>query len=359
MKQIILTLVAVAAMGMAQEPVANPVPNTGWRKLNPSEAGPPPRSGAPVHVADAMPAPLPSESLPAPLPEFQEPPPNRDAARAYEDQGPPPPPRAPQLTIRPGTYITVRVDQPLSSDYNQEGDAFSATLVRPVVVDGVVVAQRGQAINGRVAEAQKAGRSKGVSRLALQLTDMTLVDGQQMPIQAQLISRSGDTSVGRDAAAIGGTTALGAAIGAAADGGVGAAIGAGAGAAAGAIGVLLTRGRPTEIYPEMVLTFRMEAPVMISTERAPNAFRYVDPQDYERAPVQTQLQRRPAPRPLVRPYAYGGYWGGYDPFYYGYGYGFGPTLGFGFYSGPRGFFGRGFYGGGRGYYGGRGFYRRR
>ena len=53
-----------------------------------------------------------------------------------------------------------------------------------------------------------------------------------------------------------------------------------ASAAAGIIGVLLTRGRPTVIYPESVLTFRLEAPVAFSTDRAPQAFRYVDTQDY-------------------------------------------------------------------------------
>jgi hypothetical protein len=152
-----------------------------------------------------------------------------------------------QLTIQKGTYITVRLNQPLSSDTNQPGDAFSATLVRPIVVDGV---------GGRVTEAKKAGRVEGVARLGVQLTDLTLVDGQQVTIQSQFISRSGPTSVGRDVGAVAGTTALGAAIGAGADWGRGAAIGAGAGLAAGTIGVLLTRGHPSVIYPEQVLTFR-------------------------------------------------------------------------------------------------------
>ena len=238
----------------------------------------------------------------------------------------------PQLTIKAGTFVTVRVNQPLSSDHNQAGDAFSAMLVQPVVVDGVVVAQRGQTIGGRVSEAQKAGRVQGVARLGIQLTDLILVDGQQLPIQSQLISRSGPTSTGQDAGVIAGTTALGAAAGAAADWGRGAAIGAGAGAAAGVIGVLLTRGHPAVIYPESVLTFRIEAPVTFSTERAPQAFRYVDPNDYER---NTGVQaRRPSPRP---PYYYGpGY---YPPYYWGYGYG----PGFGFYYGPGFFYGRGYY----------------
>lgn len=236
-----------------------------------------------------------------------------------------------QLIIKAGTYVTVHVNQPLSSDHNQPGDAFSASLARPIVVDGVVVAQTGQTVGGRVAEAQKAGRVSGVSRLGLQLTDLTLVDGQQVPIQSQLITRSGRTSEGQDAAAIAGTTALGAAVGAAADWGRGAAIGAGAGAAAGIIGVLLTRGHATVVYPETVLTFRIEAPVTVSTERSAQAFRYVEPSDYQRASYEGNgPPRRPALAPPPPPY--------YGP-YYGY-----PYWGsIGVWWGPGFFYGRGYY----------------
>jgi hypothetical protein len=203
-------------------------------------------------------------------------------------------------------------------------------------------------------EAQKAGRVEGVARLGVQLTDLTLVDGQQMPIQSQLISRAGPTSIGRDAVGIGGTTAVGAAAGAAAGGGVGAGIGAGAGAVVGVIGVLLTRGHPTVIYPESVLTFRIEAPVAISTERAPQAFRYVEPNEYDR-PYDTQ-----APPPQLACSGYGCA-PPPPPSYYGYGYGYGYGYpyywgsGLGIYWGPSFYYGRGFYG--RGFYGG-GFYGR-
>ena len=53
-----------------------------------------------------------------------------------------------------------------------------------MVVEGVVVAQRGQNVMGRVAEATKAGRAQGVSRLALQLTGVTLADGSQVNVQS-------------------------------------------------------------------------------------------------------------------------------------------------------------------------------
>jgi hypothetical protein len=256
-----------------------------------------------------------------------------------------------QLTIQPGTFVTVRVNQTLSSDRNQPGDAFSATLVNPVVVNGLVVAQPGQTLGGRVTEAQKAGRVEGTSRLAIQLTDLTLADGQQVPIQSQFVSRNGGTSVGRDAGAIAGTTGAGAAIGAAADWGRGAAIGAGAGAAAGIIGVLLTRGHASVIYPESVLTFRIEAPVAVATDRAPEAFRPVQPLDYRGAagapPVTAYTPTPAAPvcggyacPPPAPVYNYGppapAYY--YGPSYYPY-----WSPGFSFFVGPRYYYGPRFY----------------
>jgi hypothetical protein len=122
-----------------------------------------------------------------------------------------------------------------------------------------------------------------------------------------LVQYSGGTSQGRDAAAIGTATGIGAAVGAAAAGGAGAGIGAGAGAAAATIGVLLTRGRPTEVYPESLLTFRTTEPITISTDRSAVAFEPVRQEDYEPAtqPRQPRLARRPP--------GYGGY-----PYPYGY-----------------------------------------
>lgn len=257
---------------------------------------------------------------------------------------PPPEANVPaQLTIQPGAFLTVRVNQPLSSDHNQAGDAFSATLERPLVVNGVIVAQRGQTVGGRVVEARRAGRVEGVSRLGVQLTDLTLVDGQQLPIQSQLINRNGRESVGRDAGALAGTTLSGAAVGAAVNGGVGAGVGAAAGLVVGTIGVLLTRGHATTINPESVLTFRVDAPVTVATDRAPQVFRYVDPNEYDR--LYDGQTRDPRMRTrLPSPCGEYGCPPPPSPYYYG------PSLypsyyrpGLSFYYGPS-FYGRGFYG---------------
>jgi len=261
-------------------------------------------------------------------------------------------PQAPipsQLLVPAGAFITVRVNEFLSSDRNQQGDAFSASLIQPLVVNGVVVAEPGQTIAGRVVEAQKAGRVEGIARLRVELTELTLLDGQQVPIQTQLIDRKGDTSVGRDVAGVAGTTGLGAAIGSAAAWGRGAAIGAGAGAAVGVLGVLITRGEPSVIAPEQALTFRLQAPVTIYTDRAPQAFRYIQPNEYDRpsynpAPYPPSAPQYPA-APYAAPYPYyGAYSYGYpyySPFYYG------PS--FAFFFGPR-YYGRPYVYGRPGFY---------
>src|ERR1019366_6998344 len=100
-------------------------------------------------------------------------------------------------------------------------------------------------------------------QLGVELSDLTLIDGQVLPVKTQLLQSSAGTSHGRDVAGVALTTGVGAAAG-----GEGAAIGAGAGAVAGIIGVLTTRGKPTVIPPEALLTFRLEFPLTISTERS-------------------------------------------------------------------------------------------
>jgi hypothetical protein len=198
---------------------------------------------------------------------------------------------------------------------------------------------------------QKAGRVKGVSSLGVALSEVPLVDGRQAPVQSQLIQTSAGPSKGRDAAAIAGTTGLGAAIGGAVDGGTGAGIGAAAGAAAAIAGVLLTPGRPTVMPPETLLTFRLQEPITVNTQRSQLAFQPVSQMDYAQAAGPQLQQRPPAP-----PYASGpGYPPGpaYPYPYYPYPYPAGP------YWGPWGFYPSvsfvGYYGGyGHGGYGGHG-----
>ncbi|HYA15994.1 MAG TPA: hypothetical protein VEF06_00940 [Bryobacteraceae bacterium] len=322
----ILSALTVTGLAMAQTPADGPAPDQAQPQYPPAGQYPQPQYGQ-----------YPQSPYPQYPPAGQYP--QQPQYPAYPPQQanyPAPPPLPATLTIKPGTYVTVRINQWLSSDRNQAGDAFAATLDQPLIVDGIVVAQRGQTVGGRVTEAQKAGHVTGTSRLGLELIDLTLADGQVVQTKTSMLTRNGTTSVGRDVAATAGTTGLGAAAGAIAGGGTGAAIGAGAGAFVGLAGVLLTRGNPTVVYPESVMTFRIESPIDVSTEHAPQAFRYADQMDYGRPPA-GPAQPAPAgygypPAVVARPYPY-------YPYAYPYGYPYyGPSIGV--YVGP-GFYYRG------------------
>jgi hypothetical protein len=243
------------------------------------------------------------------------------------------------LTVPAGTVLIIRTTDFLSTDHNQVGDQFTAVLDQPLVVNGWVVARRGQVLVGKVKDVKKAGRVKGTSELGVELTDITIVDGRQLPILTELWKGSGGTSHGQDAATIATTTGMGALIGAAADWGTGAAIGAGAGAVAGIGAVLLTRGHPTIVEPETLLNFRLVDPVKIDTTQSQQAFLPVSQEDFDGGRMQRRGPRRVA--------------GAYPSPYYGYPYGYyGPYYGYPYV----GFYGAYGYGGyGRGYYGRRGF----
>jgi hypothetical protein len=256
------------------------------------------------------------------------------------------------IAIPAGKVIFVRLNEPLSSDHNHPGDGFTATLDQPIVVNGWVVARRGETVVGAVTSAKKAGRVKGVSELGLELSEITVVDGQQLPLTTELWNGSAGTSHGADAATIVGTTGVGTIIGAAANGGEGAGIGAGAGAAAGIAAVLLTRGKPTVLGPETRLSFRIKEPVVISTENSRQAFQPVSSDDYNAG---RSRQRSTGGYVAGYPAAYPPYYAGCGPYW-----GCGPYYPYyGFYGPSIGFYYGGYWGGGYGHHGfGRGGFRR-
>ena len=276
-------------------------------------------------------------------PQFQQqgPPPQGSGPQALPPQAYPPqayPPQAPPQRYAPttislpvGTWVTIRLNEPLSSDRNQTGDAFSGTLMEPIIANGLLIARRGEMVRGVVSEAQKAGRVSGVSHLKLELTEIQLTDGRQIQVKTKLIDRRGNTSYGRDAFAIGATTATGAAIGAGVNGGVGAGVGAAAGLVVSTIGVLLTRGRATVIGPETPLTFAMETPLALDNSQ--QAFQYASQQDYNagaRPPMRPGYGAAYGPGYPPPPPYYGGYYAA--PYAYGYPYYpyYGPSVVFGF-----------------------------
>jgi hypothetical protein len=146
------------------------------------------------------------------------------------------------------------------------GDTFAATLDKELVADGFVIAERGARVEGRVVSADRGGKVKGVSSLAVELTRVHTSDGQNIVVETDSFRKQAEQSRGQDAEKVGAGAAIGAVIGAVGGGGKGAAIGAGAGGGIGAGAVLLTGGDAARLPTETRISFRLRGPVTL-TER--------------------------------------------------------------------------------------------
>ena len=273
----------------SEQPVASVPPQSTappaveTQPTSPQEPAPPPKPvtqapppAAHQKTAPAV-APVPTGAGQVSVPENQAaptaqttPPPAAPAATPPVQQAPPPPPPPPpprQVTIQTGTLLPVRVNEMISSDKSNVGDTFTGSLDQPLVIGGMVIAERGAAVRGKVVDSQKAGRVKGVSELSIEITQLALADGQTIQVQTEAFHKQGETSKKSDAAKIGIGAGIGAAIGAIAGGGHGAAIGAGAGGAAGTGTVLATRGKATVISSETLINFKIRNPVTITEKK--------------------------------------------------------------------------------------------
>jgi len=212
-------------------------------------------------VASIAPAPIQEPSASAPPVEAPAPPPAR-TPQAEPAEPPDPPAPAPTVTLQAGTSLPVRLGQALSSEHNQAGDTFTATLDAPLSVGGFVIAERNARVEGRIADVQKGAHSA----LVLELTKLDTSDGQHVVIKTESVRKQAQSNTGQDLGVVAGVAAIGAVIGAIAGGGKGAAIGAGAGGAAGAGGVAATRARAVVLPVETRMSFRLQQPVTLTEQ---------------------------------------------------------------------------------------------
>ncbi len=252
------------AIGAPPREIAAPAPVVRESKFRPVGAtkrpagvAAPSASGAPVPV----PVPVPIMNSPVAEAPRERPAP---APVAVAAPVPPPVPVPMKVTLKEGSVIAIRLGETLNSEKNHVGDAFTGSLAEPVVVDGMVIAERGARVSGKIVDAERAGRVKGVAILQLALTEINTADNQRVAVLTDAFLTKGPDTTKSDVAKVGIAAGIGAAIGAIAGGGKGAAIGAGAGGAAGTGGVLATRGKPAILATETLIRFKLTQAVTIT-----------------------------------------------------------------------------------------------
>lgn len=169
------------------------------------------------------------------------------------------------VIVPEGTMIPVTLDQALSSEDNNSGDGFDATVSAPVAVGGKTIIPQGARVRGVVVVAQSSGRLKTPGRLELTLTSIE-VDGTRYDIDTSDASRTGKSHTKHNVIFIGGGTAAGAIIGGIVGGGKGAAIGGAIGAGGGTAAAAATGKMDVRLPAETRLLFPLSQPVTIQVK---------------------------------------------------------------------------------------------
>ena len=187
------------------------------------------------------------------------------------------PPSAPEKIIVPyGTVLAVRLTESLSSDLNEKGDTFLASLASPILVGDRVVIPEGAGIKGRVAEVQSAGRFSGRPAMIIEVTRLAY-NGNSYDLRSNQYSKEGPSRNVRSAATIGGSAGLGAILGGILGGGKGAAIGAMIGAGAGTGVQAAGRAAVVQLPAESTLSFRLQAALTVTPASTLQRGKNVDP----------------------------------------------------------------------------------
>lgn len=173
-----------------------------------------------------------------------------------------------RILIRDGVEMKVRLQTPISTKTNREGDQFTAVVLDPSEYADAT-------ITGHIAKLNKSGKMTGKTELVLAFDSIELRNGQRGRFAAQVErvyqseqvktvdeegnveteSRTKDTAV-----RTGGGAALGAIIGGVIGGGKGAAIGAVVGAGAGAGSVIYQGSKDLQLEPGTEMLIRTAAP---------------------------------------------------------------------------------------------------
>ena len=166
------------------------------------------------------------------------------------------------IWIPAGAVFHLALDETLDTKRNRAGDPFSATLTRPILVNGAIIVPAGTPFRGHLFESKPSGRFKGRAVMGLSLDSFEL-GGRKYRIQTSDVARESRNHKTRNAALIGGGSGAGALIGGVAAGPVGLLVGAGTGGFFGTVGEAITGKKNLHLPVETPLAFTLRAGVAV------------------------------------------------------------------------------------------------
>jgi hypothetical protein len=175
----------------------------------------------------------------------------------------PEPPKERRITIPSGTMVAVRMIDSISTETDQVGQTFKASLDAPVIVNGETVIPRRADAFVKIADVKTSGQVTGKPELKLQL-DSIVLDGKRYTIDSNVFLQEGVSQTKQTAKKAGLGALIGAGIGAVAGGKKGAAIGAGVGAGGGVAVEAASKNEQVKIESETRIDFRLEAPLEVT-----------------------------------------------------------------------------------------------
>jgi hypothetical protein len=182
---------------------------------------------------------------------------------------PEPAPAPRQVHVASGTLVTVRMIDSVDSSTGHVGEAFKASLDRPIVVDSETVFPRGAEVYVKLSKVESAGRVRGQSELQLQI-DRIFLGSKSYIVESNTFTSTGASQSSRTAKTAGLGAAIGAAIGAISGGGKGAVLGGATGAGAGVGVEAVRKGDQVRVDSETQLEFRLEEALDVTVFPSPS-----------------------------------------------------------------------------------------
>lgn len=164
--------------------------------------------------------------------------------------------RGEPVVVPSGTTLTVRLTTGLSSENNEGGDTFVASVDEPIRINGKEVIPRGAEVEGVVTKVVESGRLKERAELWVTLREVE-VNGKNYDLATSTVGHKEGSKLKRNVIIIGSGAGVGALIGGLTGGGKGAAIGTAIGGGGGTAAAAATGKRDIQFPPETRLRFRL------------------------------------------------------------------------------------------------------